>query len=112
MDYSSVPIPARRDIDNPDDLCRTEEFTVIRHSIGDDKEFVTVGPSKINTIERTPDSMSCIYHELLNRKDHGWEENHTALSWVWDTAYRFIDLAKTMIWYILKRTCVELIWAF
>ncbi|GKB81885.1 hypothetical protein Tco_0948780 [Tanacetum coccineum] len=56
-EYSLIPIPARRDIDNPDDLCRTEEFTVVRHSIGDDEEFVTVGPSKINIVERTPGSM-------------------------------------------------------
>ncbi|GJV02399.1 hypothetical protein Tco_1335968, partial [Tanacetum coccineum] len=91
-EYSPIPTPTHHDIGNPDDLCKTEEFTVMRHSIGDDEEFVTVGPSKINTVERTPGSMSCIYHELLNRKDRGWE-----------------DLAETMIWYILKRTCVELI---
>ncbi|GJX21793.1 hypothetical protein Tco_0226238, partial [Tanacetum coccineum] len=72
-DYSTIPIPARRDIDNPDELCKTEEFTVVRHSIGNDEEFVAVGPSKINTVERTSGSMSCIYHELFNRKDRGWE---------------------------------------
>ncbi|GKD38139.1 hypothetical protein Tco_1258346 [Tanacetum coccineum] len=60
-EYSPIPIPARHDIDNPDDLCRTKEFTFVRHSIGDDEEFVTVAPSKINTVERTPGSMSCIY---------------------------------------------------
>ncbi|GJW02537.1 hypothetical protein Tco_1561393 [Tanacetum coccineum] len=27
-EYSLIPIPTRHDIDNPDDLCRTEEFTV------------------------------------------------------------------------------------
>ncbi|GKE70292.1 hypothetical protein Tco_1528364 [Tanacetum coccineum] len=32
-EYSPIPIPSHRDIDNPDELCRTEEFTVIRHSI-------------------------------------------------------------------------------
>ncbi|GKE26193.1 hypothetical protein Tco_1441577, partial [Tanacetum coccineum] len=79
-EYSSIPIPARRDINNSEELCRTEEFTIVRHSIGNDEEFVTVGPSKINTVERTPGSMSCIYHELFNRKDRGWE-----------------DLAETMI---------------
>ncbi|GJZ06895.1 hypothetical protein Tco_0540688 [Tanacetum coccineum] len=79
-EYSLIPILARRDINNLDELCRTEEFTVIRHSIGNNEEFVTVGASKIDTIERTPGSMSCIYHELFNRKDRGWE-----------------DLAKTMI---------------
>ncbi|GJS45774.1 hypothetical protein Tco_0595895 [Tanacetum coccineum] len=83
-EYSPIPIPARRDIDNPDKLCRTEEFTVVRHSIGDDKEFVTVGPSKINTVEKNHGSMSCIYHELLNRKDRGWKEPYS-------------DLAETMI---------------
>ncbi|GJY95775.1 glutamate--tRNA ligase, cytoplasmic [Tanacetum coccineum] len=42
-EYSPIPITAHRDIDNPDKLCKTEEFTVIRHSIGNDEEFVTVG---------------------------------------------------------------------
>ncbi|GKA10518.1 hypothetical protein Tco_0689951 [Tanacetum coccineum] len=76
-EYSPIPILARCDIDNPDELCRTEEFTVIRHSIGNDEEFVTVNPSKINTIEKTPGSMSCIYHELFYRKDRGWEVTRT-----------------------------------
>ncbi|GJY91491.1 hypothetical protein Tco_0506687 [Tanacetum coccineum] len=53
-EYSLIPIPARRDIDNPDELCRTEEFTVEPYD----------------------------------------------------------DLAETMMWYILKKTCVELIRAF
>nr|GEU68485.1 hypothetical protein [Tanacetum cinerariifolium] len=72
-EYSPIPIPARRDIDNPNELCKTEEFTVVRLSIGNDDEFVTIGPSKISTIERTPGSISCIYHELFSRKDRGWE---------------------------------------
>ncbi|GKA96338.1 hypothetical protein Tco_0818433 [Tanacetum coccineum] len=77
MEYSLIPIPARRDIDNPNELCRTEEFTVIRHSIGNDEEFVTVVPSNINIVERTPGSMFCIYHELFNKKDHRWEVTRT-----------------------------------
>ncbi|GKD50146.1 hypothetical protein Tco_1279122 [Tanacetum coccineum] len=56
-EYSPIPILACRDIDNPDELCKTEEFIVVRHSIGNDEEFVTVSPSKISTIERTPGSM-------------------------------------------------------
>ncbi|GJR42423.1 hypothetical protein Tco_1310526 [Tanacetum coccineum] len=64
-------------IDNPDELCRTEEFIVIRHSIGNDEEFITIGPRKVSTIERTPGSMSCIYHELFNSKDHGWTVTRT-----------------------------------
>ncbi|GJV11683.1 hypothetical protein Tco_1353224 [Tanacetum coccineum] len=50
-EYSLIPIPSRRDINNPDELCITEEFIVVRHSIGNDEEFVTVGPSKINIVE-------------------------------------------------------------
>ncbi|GJV51259.1 hypothetical protein Tco_1447000 [Tanacetum coccineum] len=44
-DYSPIPIPARNDISNPDELCKSEEFTVNRYSIGSSKEFVTVGSS-------------------------------------------------------------------
>ncbi|GJY50265.1 hypothetical protein Tco_0441112 [Tanacetum coccineum] len=76
-EYSSIPIPAHHDIDNPDELCRTKEFIVVRHSIGCDEEFVIVSPSKINTGERTPGKMSCIYHKLFNRKDRGWEVTRT-----------------------------------
>ncbi|GKB45590.1 hypothetical protein Tco_0896343 [Tanacetum coccineum] len=76
-EYSSIPIPSCCDIDNPDKLCRTEEFTVVRHSIGNDEEFVIVGPNKISTVERTPDSMSCIYHELFNSKDRRWTITRT-----------------------------------
>ncbi|GJW58362.1 hypothetical protein Tco_0105093 [Tanacetum coccineum] len=64
-----------------------------------DEEFVTVGPRKVSNVERTPGSMSCIHHELFNRKDRGWTEPYG-------------DLAETMIWYILKKTRVELIRAF
>nr|GEV91979.1 hypothetical protein [Tanacetum cinerariifolium] len=76
-EYSPIPIPAACDINNPDKLCRTEEFTVVRHSIGDNEEFVTVSPRKVSIFERTPVSMYCIYHELFNRKDRGWEVTRT-----------------------------------
>ncbi|GJU68891.1 hypothetical protein Tco_1255150 [Tanacetum coccineum] len=72
INYSPIPIPAHHDISNPDKLCQIEEFTVIRYSIGSCKEYITVGPSKISTIEKTPGSMSYIYHELFNKKDCGW----------------------------------------
>ncbi|GKE65102.1 hypothetical protein Tco_1519263 [Tanacetum coccineum] len=71
-DYSSIPIPAHHDISNPDELCQTKEFTVLRYSVGSCEEYITVGPSKISTIEKNPGSMSCIYHELFNKKDGGW----------------------------------------
>ncbi|GKC13155.1 hypothetical protein Tco_1009937 [Tanacetum coccineum] len=59
-DYSPIPIPAHHDISNPDKLCQTEEFTVVRYSIGSCEEFITVDPSKISIVEKTPGSMSCI----------------------------------------------------
>ncbi|GJZ05912.1 hypothetical protein Tco_0539705 [Tanacetum coccineum] len=71
-EYSPIPIPAQFNINNLEELCKIEEFTVIRHSIRNNEEFVTVGPSKVSTIERTPGSMSCIYHELFNKKNEGW----------------------------------------
>ncbi|GJR53930.1 hypothetical protein Tco_1404451 [Tanacetum coccineum] len=79
-EYTLIPIPAPRNIDNPDELCRIKEFTVVRHSIGNDEEFVTVSPSKIYAVERTPGSMSCIYHKLFSRKDRGWEVTRTKLA--------------------------------
>nr|GEW23770.1 hypothetical protein [Tanacetum cinerariifolium] len=72
MDYSPIPILAHHDIYNPDELCKTEGFPIIRYSMGTREEFITVGPSKISTVEKTPDNMSRIYHELFNKKDRGW----------------------------------------
>ncbi|GJV52108.1 hypothetical protein Tco_0064709 [Tanacetum coccineum] len=67
-DYSLIPILAHHDIDNPDELCQTKDITVIRYSVGSYEEFITVGPSKISTVKKTPSSMSCIYHKLFNKK--------------------------------------------
>ncbi|GKB74433.1 hypothetical protein Tco_0935845 [Tanacetum coccineum] len=53
-DYSLIPIPAHRDISNPDELCKTKEFTVVQYSMGSSKEFITMGPSKISTVEKNP----------------------------------------------------------
>ncbi|GJS56600.1 hypothetical protein Tco_0629962 [Tanacetum coccineum] len=69
INYSPIPIPAHHDISNPDELCQIEEFTVVRYSVGSYEEYITVGPSKINTVEKTPGIMSYIYHELFNKKD-------------------------------------------
>ncbi|GKD95440.1 hypothetical protein Tco_1375277, partial [Tanacetum coccineum] len=54
IEYSPIPVPARRNISNQDELCKTEEFIVIRYSMGLDEEFIVVEPSKISTVERTP----------------------------------------------------------
>nr|GEW73565.1 hypothetical protein [Tanacetum cinerariifolium] len=75
-EYSSIPIPAHRDISNPDELCQTKEFVVVRYSVKSTKEYIDVGPSKTNTVEKLPGSMSCIYHELFNKKDRGWAITH------------------------------------
>ncbi|GKC57803.1 hypothetical protein Tco_1085401 [Tanacetum coccineum] len=51
-DYSLIPIPAHHDISNTDELCQTEEFTVVWYSVGSCEEYITVGPSKISTVEK------------------------------------------------------------
>nr|GEV07484.1 copia protein [Tanacetum cinerariifolium] len=71
-EYSSIPIPAHRDINNPDELCQTKEFVVVQYSVKSSKEYIDVGPSKTNTVEKLLGSMSCIYRELFNKKDCGW----------------------------------------
>ncbi|GJX31375.1 hypothetical protein Tco_0241230 [Tanacetum coccineum] len=90
-EYSPIPVPARRDISNPNELCKTEEFTVIRYLMGLDKEFVAVGPSKISTVERTPGAYEA---KRLNSeaKTKTFEENlyllPYAISSKEDTAYQ------------------------
>ncbi|GKD47570.1 hypothetical protein Tco_1276546, partial [Tanacetum coccineum] len=40
-EYTLIPILDPHDINNPEELCRTKEFTIIHHSIRNDKEFIT-----------------------------------------------------------------------
>ncbi|GKC20280.1 hypothetical protein Tco_1022430 [Tanacetum coccineum] len=68
---------ARRDICDQDELCKTKEFTVTRYSMGLDKEFIAVEPSKISTVKGTTGNMSCIYHNLFNKRNNGWTVHRT-----------------------------------
>ncbi|GKA35086.1 zinc finger, CCHC-type containing protein [Tanacetum coccineum] len=66
-----IPVPIDYDVNNPDEVCKSEEFKVIRYSIGTDEEFITISPSKYDTWGKTYGSMSCIYHDLFNKKFRG-----------------------------------------
>ncbi|GJX93812.1 hypothetical protein Tco_0348398 [Tanacetum coccineum] len=66
------------------------------YSFDDDEEYITIKESEY--LNHSKDSLDA-YQELLHLIDEGWVEPYG-------------DLAETMIWYILKRTCVELIRAF
>ncbi|GKC90247.1 hypothetical protein Tco_1150896, partial [Tanacetum coccineum] len=67
-------------------VCRVDKFRVIKYTIRDNEEFLAI------CIRRCD-----LGHKLLTEY-----QNHTAYP---------EDLAETMIWYILKKTRVELIWA-
>ncbi|GJT16472.1 hypothetical protein Tco_0875178 [Tanacetum coccineum] len=44
-----IHVPTEYDIINPDELCKSKEFKVIRDSVGTDEEFITISPSTCNT---------------------------------------------------------------
>ncbi|GJT71768.1 hypothetical protein Tco_1031054 [Tanacetum coccineum] len=58
---SPILAPARHDICDQDELCRTEEFAVVKYSVGLDKEFVAVGPSETSTVKGTHGSIHAIW---------------------------------------------------
>ncbi|GJV46325.1 hypothetical protein Tco_1430861 [Tanacetum coccineum] len=87
-EYSPIPIPARRDIDNPDELCKTEEFTVIRHSIGNDKmknSLLYVQVKLVLLKELLATCLTSITNSSIEKITDG--RNHTAYLRVWDMAY-------------------------
>ncbi|GJZ24152.1 hypothetical protein Tco_0561611 [Tanacetum coccineum] len=72
-EYSpQMPIPTKCGVSNLDEFCKSEEFRVIRYSIGSNEEYITISPSKCDTWGKTHGTMSCIYHDLFNKKDHRW----------------------------------------
>ncbi|GJR13340.1 reverse transcriptase domain-containing protein [Tanacetum coccineum] len=60
-DYSPIPIPTHHE------LCQTEEFTVVWYSIGSCEEFITVGPSKISTVEKPSAAGNFVLHIVLTK---------------------------------------------
>ncbi|GKB59603.1 hypothetical protein Tco_0915789 [Tanacetum coccineum] len=44
-----IPVPIKYEVNNPDEVCKSEEFKVIRYSIGTDEEFITISPSIYDT---------------------------------------------------------------
>ncbi|GJS39901.1 hypothetical protein Tco_0564944 [Tanacetum coccineum] len=72
-EYSpQIPVPTEYDVSNPDELCKSEKFRVIRYSIGSDEEFITISLSNCNTWGKTHGAMSSIYHDLFNKNYRGW----------------------------------------
>ncbi|GKA58820.1 hypothetical protein Tco_0758133 [Tanacetum coccineum] len=49
-----IPVPVEYNTRDPNELCKSKEFTVVRYSIGPDEEFITLSPSKYDTWEKNP----------------------------------------------------------
>ncbi|GJZ65331.1 hypothetical protein Tco_0622027 [Tanacetum coccineum] len=98
--FPQIPVHVEVNFGTPNELCKSKEFTIVRYSIGIDEEFITVSPSNYNAWGKTHGSISSIYHELFNKKFRGWMQ------------YGDLAVRKSTIWYILKRTYVELVRAF
>ncbi|GJU28015.1 hypothetical protein Tco_1166636 [Tanacetum coccineum] len=111
---NEINVPIEYDVNNADEVCKSEEFKVIRYSIGPDEEFITISPSKYDTWEKTYGFISCIYHDLFNKKFRGWLYVFPDIQYGVSNLYGYADLAvkKLTIWYTLKKTCAELVRAF
>ncbi|GKA76535.1 hypothetical protein Tco_0782996 [Tanacetum coccineum] len=93
-EYSPISIPARRDINNPDELCRTEKFTVVRHSNRQwMKKFVYCSTIKLNMVQAKLILLKELLAACLASTTNSSTEkiadgrNNTAYPRVWDTAY-------------------------
>ncbi|GJS94444.1 hypothetical protein Tco_0801412 [Tanacetum coccineum] len=81
MDLSGAPQSENINDAQPNEgLCRVENFEVIKYTIGDNEEFLSICTRECNSWERIVNGVSTIYHENFRKKDEGWT-----------------DLAETMI---------------
>ncbi|GKC13074.1 hypothetical protein Tco_1009856 [Tanacetum coccineum] len=62
----------------------------------DDEEFVTVGPSKINTVKRTPGSMSCIYQNSSTKKITGGSTHQSCGSCIVGLSFVMVSLISNI----------------
>ncbi|GJU64950.1 hypothetical protein Tco_1246785 [Tanacetum coccineum] len=77
--------------------CKIRRFEMMKYSFNDDEEYITIKESE--HLNHSKDSLDA-YRELLRLIDEGWVVT-TPDEW----RRRKKDLAETMIWYILKKTC-------
>ncbi|GJR48067.1 hypothetical protein Tco_1316170 [Tanacetum coccineum] len=107
-------------------MCRVDIFEVIKYSIGDNEEFMGIHTLERHSWAQTVNGISSIYLDIFRKKDEGWTVHRTSRSHKEEkgTIRRIlgfeirpidpctVELAETMIWYMLKKTSVELIRAF
>ncbi|GJS65072.1 hypothetical protein Tco_0679636 [Tanacetum coccineum] len=86
-DYSPIPIPAHHDISNPDELCQTEEFTVVRNIMDEvDFEDLTIEQyfrmTQESHIPKKVDDMTIAeyleYEETMKTQDYDEYQPHSA----------------------------------
>ncbi|GKD14875.1 hypothetical protein Tco_1199282 [Tanacetum coccineum] len=112
--FPQILVPAKVNFGNPNELCKSEEFVIVRYLIGIDEEFITLSPGNYNAWVKTHESISSFYHDLFNKKFRGWMQYDVSLGLGYGILTTCTDLAikKSTIWYTLKKTCVELVRAF
>ncbi|GJR27308.1 hypothetical protein Tco_1103540 [Tanacetum coccineum] len=109
MDLSGTPHSEKISNEQPNEgVCRVDKFKVIKYTIGDSEEFLAICTGECDSWAQTINGVSSIYHVIFRKKGRRMDRT----SYQVDTTRRRKDLAETMIWYILKKTCVELIRAF
>ncbi|GJR54953.1 hypothetical protein Tco_1405474 [Tanacetum coccineum] len=87
--------------------CKVRRFEMTKYSFNNDEEYITIKESEY--LNHSKDILDA-YQELLRLINDGWVV--TTPDKIRRKKEQYGDLAETMIWYMLKKTCVELIRAF
>ncbi|GJX20871.1 hypothetical protein Tco_0223548 [Tanacetum coccineum] len=70
-EYSpQIPVPTECDVSNPDKLCKSKEFRIIRYSMGSDEEYITIS---LRPCCKEIDKLVTVYfgkRRMLNSYEH------------------------------------------
>ncbi|GJV80566.1 hypothetical protein Tco_1516436 [Tanacetum coccineum] len=58
-------------------VCKVEKFEVLKYSVGDSKEFLSICTRECNSWAQTVNGVSMIYHDIFQKKDDGWTVHRT-----------------------------------
>ncbi|GJX04553.1 hypothetical protein Tco_0190469 [Tanacetum coccineum] len=78
MDLSGAPQSENINNEQPNEgICRVDKFKVIKYTIGDNEEFLSICTRECNSWAQTVNGVSGIYHDIFRKNDEGWTVHRT-----------------------------------
>ncbi|GJV85671.1 hypothetical protein Tco_1525569 [Tanacetum coccineum] len=78
MNLSGGPYSEKINNEQPNEgVCRVDKFEVIKYTIGDNEEFLSICTRECDSWAQTVNRVLSVYHDIFRKKDEGWTVHRT-----------------------------------